>query len=89
LLSVSGERYSIGADGSAELYAYGSLTAMTGSSLIVTAPDSATFTCAFPAGLDLSAFPLGTSVKVHCRRIAGAWQLGYMKSETAVVEVKS
>jgi hypothetical protein len=54
----------------------------------VTAEDSSTFTCAFPAGLDLSAFPLGAHVKVHCQRIAGVWQMNYMKSETAVVEVK-
>jgi hypothetical protein len=88
LLSVHGERYTLGADGSAELYAHGSLSAKSGDSLTVTAEDSSAFTCAFPAGLDLAAFPLGASVRVHCQRIAGAWQLRYVKSETAVVEVK-
>jgi hypothetical protein len=88
LLSVHGERYTLGADGSAELYAHGSLAAKSGDSLTVTAEDSSAFTCAFPAGLDLSPFPLGASVRVHCQRIAGAWQLRYVKSETAVVEVK-
>ena len=87
LLSVSGERYSVGADGSAELYAYGLLTAKSDSSVTATAEDSATFTCSFPAGTDLSAFPLGTQVKLHCVRIAGVWQLSYMKSSTAAVEV--
>jgi hypothetical protein len=88
LLSVGGERYSVGADGSAELYAYGVLTAKSDSSVTATAEDASTFTCAFPAGTDLSAFPLGTHVKLHCVRIAGVWQMSYMKSETAVVEVR-
>jgi hypothetical protein len=85
---VSGERYSLGADGSAELYAHGSLTAKSDGSLTVTADDASAFTCAFPAGLDLSRFPLGAQVRLHCVRIAGVWQLSYLKSETAVVEVK-
>jgi hypothetical protein len=88
LLSVGGERYSVGADGSAELYAYGVLTAKSDSSVTATAEDASTFTCAFPAGTDLSAFSLGTHVKLHCVRIAGVWQMSYMKSETAVVEVR-
>lgn len=90
LLSVNGERYSVGADGSAELYAYGTLTGNTGSSLTVTAEDSTTWSCAYPAGLDLTSFPLGTHVvKMHCHLIGGALQLEYMKSDSAVVEVKS
>jgi hypothetical protein len=88
LLSVNGERYSVGADGSAELYVYGTLTGSTGSSLTVTAEDSSTHTCNYPAGLDLSKFPLGTHVKAQCHLVGGAFQLGYMKSESAVVEVK-
>ncbi len=89
LLSVNGERYSVGADGSAELYVYGSLTGNTGSSLTVTAEDSTTHTCTYPAGLDLASFPLGAHVKMHCHLVAGAFQLEYMKSDSAVVEVKS
>jgi hypothetical protein len=87
LLSVSGERYSVGADGSAELYVYGLLTANTGSSLTVTAEDSTTHGCNYPAGLDLSAFPLGTHVKIHCHLVGSAFQLEYVKSDAAVVEV--
>jgi hypothetical protein len=88
LLSVNGERYSVGADGSAELYVYGSLTGNTGSYLTVTAEDSTTHSCTYPAGLDLTSFPLGSHVKLHCHLVAGAFQLEYMKSDSAVVEVK-
>ena len=84
---MNGERYSVGADGSAELYVYGSLTGNTGSSLTVTAEDSSTHSCTYPAGLDLSRFPLGTRVKIHCHLAGGAFQLEYMKSDAAVVEV--
>lgn len=87
LLSVDGERYSVGADGSAELYVYGVLTGNTGSALTVTAEDSSTHSCNYPAGLDLSSFPLGTHVKIHCHLLGAAFQLEYMKSDAAVVEV--
>jgi len=87
LLSVNGERYSVGADGSAELYVYGSLTGNTGSSLTVTAEDSTTHSCAYPAGIDLTSFPLGTHVKMHCNLVGGEFELKYMKSDSAVVEV--
>jgi hypothetical protein len=89
LLSMRSERYTVGADGSVELYAYGTLTATSDGSVTVTASDSQAFTCAFPAGLDLSKFPVGTQVKVHCHMVVGSFRLDYMKSETAVVEVKS
>lgn len=88
LLSIHGERYGVGADGSAELYVYGALTAKTDSSVTVTAEDSSAFTCSFPAGLDLSSFPLGAHVKLHCHLLAGVFQIEYMKSDSAVVEVK-
>jgi hypothetical protein len=89
LLSMRSERYTVGADGSVELYAYGTLTAKSDSSLTVTTSDASTFTCAFPAGLDLSKFPVGAQVKLHCHMVVGSFRLDYMKSETAVVEVKA
>jgi Domain of unknown function (DUF5666) len=88
LLSVRSERYALGADGSVELYAYGSLTAKGETSLTVTASDGAAFTCSFPTGLDLSKFALGTQVKLHCRKLVGDFRLEYLKSEAASVEVK-
>jgi hypothetical protein len=89
LLSVRSERFTVGADGSVELYVHGTLTATTETSLTVTAADGATFTCVFAAGLDLSKFPLGTAVKLHCDKVAGELRLEYMKSESAAVEVKN
>ena len=83
------ERYTVGADGSVELFSYGTLTATSDNSLTVTASDASTFTCTFPAGLDLSNFPVGTQVKLHCQLLGGAFRLAYMKSESAVVEVKT
>ena len=74
LLSMRSERYTVGADGSAELYAYGTLTAKSDSSLTVTACDAAS-TCAFPAGLDLSKFPVGAQVKLHCHMVEASGRL--------------
>jgi hypothetical protein len=88
LLAVRSERFTVGADGSVELYAYGTLGEKTETTLTVTAPDGRTFTCSFAAELDLSRFPLGTQVKLHCHLLGGAFRLEYMKSETAVVEVR-
>lgn len=88
LLGIQSDRYIVGADGSAELYVYGTLTGNDGATLTVTAEDASTHSCAYPAGLGLAAFPLGTHVKMHCGLLGGAFQLEYMKSETAVVEVK-
>jgi len=59
LLGVESERYSVGADGSAELYVYGTLTGNDGTGLTVTAEDSSTYSCAYPPGLDLAAFRSG------------------------------
>jgi hypothetical protein len=87
LLEVGGERYRVGADGSVELYAYGMLTAQSETTLTVTAEDAATFTCSYPAGLDLSSFPLGAQVKVHCHLVGGVLQLDYLKSDSAIIEV--
>jgi hypothetical protein len=87
--SLHGESASIDEDGRVELYAHGTLTAKTETSLTVTTSDGQTLTCAFAAGLDLSKFPLGTQVKLHCHKLGGDFRLAYMKSETAVVEVKN
>ena len=89
LLSVRSERFTLGADGSVELYVHGALTAKSETSLTVTASDGATFTCSFAGGLDLSRFALGTQVKLHCNKLVGDFRLRYLKSETAVVEVES
>ena len=89
LLSVRSERYTVGADGSVELYAFGTLTAKSDSSLTVTAADASTFTCAFPAGLDLSKFPVGAQVKLHCHLVAGSFRLDYMEVGDRRREVKA
>ena len=87
LLSVESERYAVGADGSVEVYVYGSLSATTETSVSVTAADSTVVSCSVPAGTDLSKFPVGTTVKMHCHRIAGEFRLEYLKSEHAVLEI--
>ena len=87
LLGISSERYSVGADGSAELSVYGTLTGNDGAVLTVTAEDASTYSCAYPSGLDLAAFSLGTHVKMRCHLLGSVFQLDYLKSETAVVEV--
>jgi hypothetical protein len=89
LLRVESERYLVGADGSVEVTLQGVLSAKSDASLSVTAADGAVVSCSMPAGTDLSAFPLGTSVKLHCHKLAGEFRLEYLKSEHAVVEVGS
>jgi hypothetical protein len=87
LLSAESERYTVGADGSVEVYVYGSVSATTATSVSVTAADSTILSCSVPAGTDLSKFPVGTSVKMHCHRIAGEFRLEYLKSDHAVLEI--
>jgi hypothetical protein len=41
-----------------------------------------------PAGTDLSAFAVGTAVKMQCHKLGGEFRLGYLKSEHAVVEIE-
>jgi hypothetical protein len=40
------------------------------------------------SGTDVSAFPIGTSVKLHCHKVGGEFQLEYLKSAHAVVEIE-
>jgi hypothetical protein len=87
LLAMESERYSVGADGSVELYLHGSVSATSATSVSVTATDSTTVSCSVPSGTDLSKFPVGTNVKMHCHRIAGEFRLEYLKSEHAVLEI--
>jgi hypothetical protein len=56
-------------------------------SLTVRSQDGTDFTCDVRPGLDLSAFPVGTQVKLRCHRLDGKFRLGFIKSEKAVVEV--
>jgi hypothetical protein len=88
LLSARSERYQVGADGSVELYLHGTLDAKTDTSVTLRASDGHTVTCQVPTGTDLNAFGVGTTVKVHCHRRDGQFRLGYMKSETAVIELE-
>jgi hypothetical protein len=87
LLVAESERYRVGADGSVEFTAHGTLTERTDASLTVRSQDGTDFTCDVPPGLDLSAFPVGTQVKLHCHRLDGKFRLGFIKSDKAVVEV--
>lgn len=87
LLTATSERYSVGADGSVEVTLYGTLTAKTDTSLDVSASNGTVVSCAVPTGTNLSAFPLGASVKMHCHRISGEFRLEYLKSEHAVIEI--
>ena len=84
---VEGERDRVGADGSVEFTVAGTLTVRSETSLTVRAADGTDFTCDVPPDLDLSAFPVGTQVKLHCHRLDGTFRLGFIKSGKAVVEV--
>ena len=64
-----------------------SLTERSETALTVRSADGTDSTCDVPPGLDLSAFPVGTQVKLHCHRLDGKFRLGLIKSEQAVVEV--
>jgi hypothetical protein len=88
LLKVRSERYEVGADGSVNVYIYGTLDTKTETSVTVRGGDGHTVTCAVPAGTDLSAFGLGISVKAHCHRLDGQFRLAHLKSEHAVVELE-
>ena len=87
LLVAESERYRVGADGSVEFTVHGTLTERTDASLTIRSQDGTDFTCDVPPGLDLSAFPVGTQVKLHCHRLDGRFRLGFIKSDKAVVEV--
>ena len=87
LLVAESERFRVGADGSVEFTAHGSVSERTDASVSVRAEDGVVFACDVPAGLDLSAFPVGTQVKLHCHRLNGSFRLGFIKSDKAVVEV--
>jgi hypothetical protein len=56
------------------------LTALTEAALTVRWSDGTDFTCDVQ-GLDLSAFPVGTQVKLHCHRLDGQFRLGFIKSD--------
>ena len=88
LLKAMTDRYRVGADGSVEVYVYGSISAKTETSVTVTASDGQAVTCAVPAGTDLAAFAVGTAVKMHCHKLGGEFRLGYLKSEQAVIEIE-
>ena len=87
LLKVINDRYRVGADGSVEVYLHGSISAKTDTSVTVTGSDGHAVTCSVPAGTDLSAFAVGTTVKLHCHKVGGEFRLEYLKSEHAVVEI--
>jgi hypothetical protein len=87
LLNIESERYSVGADGSVEVSIYGFVSSTTATSVSVTAAAGAVVTCAVPPDTDLSKFPVGTTVKMHCHRISGDFRLLYLKSEHAVIEI--
>ncbi|HEY8193330.1 MAG TPA: hypothetical protein VIF36_05335, partial [Gaiellaceae bacterium] len=88
LLKVRSERYEVGADGSVEVYLYGTLDAKTETSVTVRGSDGHTVTCGVPAGTDMSAFGVGISVKMHCHKRDGQFRLAYLKSEHAVIELE-
>ena len=48
LLSLASERYTVGADGSVEVYIYGAVSATTETSVSVTASDGAVVSCSVP-----------------------------------------
>lgn len=87
LLTLASDRYTVGADGSVEVYVHGTVSATTETSVSVTASDGAVVSCSVPAGTDLSKFPIGTSVKMHCHKIGGEFRLEYLKSDSAVLEI--
>lgn len=88
LLKARSERYEVGADGSVDVYMYGTLDAKTETSVTVRGSDGHTVTCAVPAGTDLSAFGVGINVKANCHKRDGQFRLAYLKSDSAVIELE-
>jgi hypothetical protein len=88
LLDIRSERFTVGADGSVELYVHGAISSATDSSVTVGAEDGSSYTCTFTPGPDMSKFPPATRVKMNCRLLGGALRLAYLKSEHDVVEIK-
>jgi hypothetical protein len=87
LLRVESERYLVGADGSVEVTIQGVLSAKSETTVSVTASDGAVVSCSVPAGTNLSAFAVGTTVKMHCHKLGDELRLEYLKSEHAFVEI--
>jgi len=63
------------------------VSATTQTSVSLTASEGAVVSCSVPAGTNRSKFPIGTSVKMDCHRIANEFWLEYLKSEHAVLEI--
>jgi hypothetical protein len=87
LLKMITDRYRVGADGSVEVYLHGAITAKTETSVTVTASDGHAVTCSLPGGTDLGPFPVGTTVKMHCRKLGSDFRLQYLKSGSAAIEI--
>jgi hypothetical protein len=66
----------------------GTVDASTETALTVRAQDGTSVTCSVPAGIDLSKFGVGTGVKINCRLRDGQFRLGYLKSDSAVIEIE-
>jgi hypothetical protein len=54
LLDIRSERFTVGADGSVELYVHGAVSSTTDSSVTVGAEDGSSYTCTFTPGPDIS-----------------------------------
>jgi hypothetical protein len=82
LVQVYSENAVANADGSGAFTTYGTVYYKNGEGLAVQREDHSIVTCHVAAGTNLEAFPLGTVVKIRCKRHEGSMQLAELQSAT-------
>ena len=87
LVEVDSENAVAKADGSGSFTAYGTVSSLRGDGLSVQREDHSVVSCGFASGTDMSAFPLGTLVKIRCVRHDGSYRLAELQSETSHLEL--
>jgi hypothetical protein len=89
LVQVDSENATAKADGSGAFIAYGTVSSVRGDGLSVEREDHSVVSCGFPPGTDVSAFPVGTHVKLRCVRHEGSYRLAEVQSETAHITLEA
>ena len=87
LVEVDSENAVAKGDGSGSFTAYGTVSSIRGDGLSVQREDHSVVTCGFASGTDMSAFPMGTLVKIRCVRHDGSYRLAELQSETSHLEL--
>jgi hypothetical protein len=83
LVEIDSENAVAKADGSGRFTAYGTVSSVRGDGISVEREDHSVVSCGFAPGTDMSAFPVGTLVKIRCVRHEGSYRLAELQSEGA------